>query len=142
MSDVDTNRRLAKQIVDRSTMARGVIVLDETVAGLAAALREANIKVVEIPAGMTDAVIRQNYLFHRIVVTRNTKAFLDEAPIHEFGIVSLEGLNLIDAHLSFADNRTARLISHEISALGLWSKGARFLLELRDDGQHRLSFLE
>ena len=113
-----------KQIVDRSTMARGVIVLDETVAGLAAALREANIKVVEIPAGMTDAVIRQNYLHHRIVVTRNTKTFLDEAPIHEYGIVSLEGLSLIDEHLSFADNRTARLISHEISAFGLWSKGA------------------
>jgi len=123
-------------------MARGVIVLDETVTGLATALREANLKVVEISAGMTDAVIRQNYLVHRIVVTRSTKAFLDEAPIHEYGIVSLEGLSSIDAHLSFADNRTARLISHEISALRLWSKGARFLLELRDDGQHRLSFLE
>jgi hypothetical protein len=141
MSDVDANKRLAKQIVDRSRMARVVIVLDDTVAGLASALQEANIKVVEIPAG-TDALIRKNYLYHRIVVTRNTKDFVEEAPIHEYGIVSLEGLKFIDPDPSFVKNQTARLISRAISEYHLWSKGARFLLELRDDGKHRLSFLE
>jgi hypothetical protein len=123
-------------------MARGVIVLDESVAGLAPALREANIKVVELPAGTADAVIRQNYLFHRILVTRNAEDFVEEAPIHEYGIISLEKLKCIDSSPSFATNETARLISHEISAYGLWTKGATFLLVLRDDGKHELTPLQ
>jgi hypothetical protein len=135
-------KRLAQQIVDRSAMARGVVVLDETVAGLASALREANIKVVELPAGTADAVMRQAYLFHRILVTSNTKEFLEEAPIHEYGIVSLEKLTFIDPSPSFATNITAQMISQAISAYGLWTKGAKFLLELRDDGQHELTPLE
>jgi hypothetical protein len=135
-------RRLVRQLVDRSAMARGVIVLDADLTGLTPALREANIKVVEIPPGTKDTLVVRNYLFHRVVVTRNTKDFLEDAPIHEYGIISLEGLTFIDMSPSFAENRTARLISQEISKKKLWSKGARFLLELRDDGKHRLSFLE
>jgi hypothetical protein len=135
-------KRLAREFVGRSAMARGVIVFDENLAGLASALREANIKVVEIPAGTTDALIIQNYLFHRILVTKNTKDFLEQAPIHEYGIISLEGLSFVDASPSFAENKTARLISQAISKSKLWSRGAKFLLELRDDGKHRLSSLE
>lgn len=142
MSDSNRTERMAKQIVDRSAMARGVIVLDENVAELAPALREANIRVVEMSAGTADAVIRQNYLFHRILVTRNAKDYLEEAPIHEYGIVSLEKLTFIDPSPSFATNKTARLISQVISAYGLWAKGAKFLLELRDDGKHELTSLE
>lgn len=123
-------------------MARGVIVLDENVAVLAAALREANIKVVEIPAGTEDTLIIQNFLFHRILVTRNTRDFLEEAPIHEYGIISLEKLSFIDSSPAFSTNKTARLISQAISGYGLWAKGAKFLLELRDDGNHVLTSLE
>ena len=95
-------QQMARQIVDRAAMARGVIVLDSNVVGLAAALREANIKVVEIPAGTPEAVVRHGYLPHRILVTSNAKDFLDDAPIHEFGIVSLEKLKSIDTSPSFA----------------------------------------
>jgi hypothetical protein len=123
-------------------MARGVIVLDSNVVGLAAALREANIKVVEIPAGTPEAVVRHGYLPHRILVTSNAKDFLDDAPIHEFGVVSLEKLKSIDTSPSFANNATAQLISRGISGYGLWSRGAKFLLELRDDGNHVLTPLE
>jgi hypothetical protein len=126
----------------RAALARGVIVLDESVIGLASALREANIKVVEIPVGMTDVLIRQNYLYHRILVTTNTKDFVEEAPVHEFGIVSLENVKSIDPDPSFATNQTARLISRAISEHHLWSRGAKFLLELRDDGKHRFTLLE
>jgi hypothetical protein len=138
----DRTRRLARQITNRAAMARGVIVLDEGLAGLAPALREANIKVVEIPSGTEDEVIIQSYLPHRILVTRNKKPFLEHAPICEFGVVSLEKLSSIDPSTSFADNKTAKLISREISRNELWSKGAKFLLELRDSGRHRLKPLE
>lgn len=127
-----------KQIVNRSAMARGVLVLDENVLGLAPALMEANIKVVKIPAGVKDAEIIQNYLYHRIIVTKNAKDFLEEAPVHEFGIISLEGLKFLDSSPSFSVNKTARLISQAISEYGLWTKGAKFLLELREDGKHVL----
>jgi hypothetical protein len=135
-------RRLARQITNRAAMARGVIVLDEGLAGLAPALREANIKVVEIPPGTEDEVITQSYLPHRILVTKNRKPFLIWAPICEFGVVSLERLSVIDPSPCFAENKTAKLISEEISTNGLWQKGAMFLLELRDDGKHRLKPLE
>jgi len=135
-------QRLARQIVDRAAMARGVIVLDSNVVGLAAALREANIKVVEIPAEISEAVVRHGWLPHRILVTHDAKDFLNDAPIDEFGIVSLEKLKSIDTSPSFADNLTAQLISRGISGYGLWSRGAKFLLELRDDGNHVLTPLE
>ncbi len=70
------------------------------------------------------------------------KEFVEEAPIHEYGIVSLEALSVIDMIPSFAANPTARLISQGISTYRLWSKGAKFLLALRDDGKHVLSVLE
>jgi hypothetical protein len=142
MPDSDRAKRVAKQIVDCRAMARGVIVLGKDAAALAPALREANIKVVEIPAGTADSAIMQDYLPHRILVTRNAKGFMEWAPIHEYGIVSLEKLTSINPSPSFAANKTARLISQGISAYGLWAKGATFLLELRDDGEHELALLE
>jgi hypothetical protein len=135
-------KRLAKQIVDRAHRRRGCIVLDEGVAALASALWEANILVVELPAGMLDFRKQGLYLSDRILVTARPGVFIEEAPIHEYGIVSLEKLTSIDVSPSFADNTTARLISQAISAYGLWTKGAKFLLELRDNGRHVLNQLE
>lgn len=133
---------LEERIVARSTLARGVIVLDSSVAVLASALSEANIKVVELPENASDRVSRKNYLTHRILVTRSPENFLEEAPIYEYGIVSLEKLGRIDANPSFASNQTARLISQALNSNRLWTKGAKFLLELRDDGEHELTPLE
>ena len=45
MTTEDERRRLAEQIADRSAKARGVIVSDGNLAGLAAALREPNLTV-------------------------------------------------------------------------------------------------
>jgi hypothetical protein len=133
---------LAQEIVARSTMARGVVVLDESVTGLAPALREANIMVIEVPAGTEEDEIKRLYLPHRIFVTRNPRAFREDAPIHEYGIVSLAKLKSVDVDRSYTRNRTARLISKSLSAYGLWAKGAKFLLELRDDGKRKLKKLE
>jgi hypothetical protein len=133
---------LAQEIVARSTMARGVVVLDQGVSGLASALREANILVVEVPEGMDREEIKALYLPHRILVTKNPRAFLEHALIHEYGIVSLAKLKSIDPDPSYTRNRTARRISKSLSAYGLWAKGAKFLLELRNNKKPKLKELE
>jgi hypothetical protein len=135
-------KMLAQEIGARSAMARGVVVLDASVTGLAPALREANILVVAVPAGTEKEEIKSLYLPHRILLTGNPRAFLEDAPIYEYGIVSLAKLKSIDADRSYTRNRTARLVSKSLSTYGLWAKGAKFLLELRDDGRHRLKKLE
>jgi len=132
---------IAKQIVARRTMARGVVVLDENLFGLETALRAANIKVVVPASGMKDEKIEDDLLFHRIVITRNPAEFVDDAPLFEYGIVALDQLALVDCSPEYRENKTAQMISKALSQYGLWVKGAKFLLVLRDDGNHELSEL-
>lgn len=135
-------RSASKEIRDHSKLSRGVIVLDHDAAVLAPALRQANIIVFEYPAEAPTFDTLRDYLSHRIVVTRNPQAFVEEAPIHEYGIVSLQKLASIDPSPAFATNKTARLISRTLSRYRLWTKGAKFLLELQEDGDHNLVALE
>jgi hypothetical protein len=141
--DFDEQRRLrvARQIIDRRAMARGVVVLDENVFGLESALRGANILVVKLPLGLADDRIKKQLLSHRIVITKNPSAFVEDASVYEYGVVALDKLDSIDSAPDYAKNRTAQLISKALSGYGLWAKGAKFLLELHDDGNHVLEEL-
>jgi hypothetical protein len=138
----ERRQRIAHQIVQRSAMARGVLVVDEDVQALASALRGANIKVVVPPSGMKDEKIKEELLYHRIIVTRNSADFIHDAPIHEYGVISLANLSFVDSNPEYAKNKTAQMISKALSDYSLWSKGAKFLLELSDDGNHGLRELE
>jgi hypothetical protein len=82
------------------------------------------------------------YQPHRILVTKNPCAFLEDAPIQEYGIVSLAKLKSIDTDPYYTRNRTARRISKSLSAYGLWAKGAKFLLELRSNKKPKLKELD
>jgi hypothetical protein len=62
--------------------------------GLKEALKGANFRVISVPKG--------TFLGHRILVTKNTKDFIDFAPVYDFGIISLEGLNFIDREREYS----------------------------------------
>lgn len=132
----------ADHIRARRQLARGVVVLDAGLDGLKSALREANILVVECPEAVADDKQRETLLSHRILITRRPDEFIDDAPVHEFGIVSVGKLRCIDCHPRYRENQTAKLISRALSRYRLWAKGARFLLELREEGEHRLQPLD
>lgn len=134
----DPISRVAERIISRATLARGVVVLDNGLFGLESALKEANILVVKLHPGISDDAIKEQLLPHRIIVTNNPADFVDDAPVHEFGVIALDQLAFIDSAPSFKENRTVRLLSRAMSQYHLWEKGAKFLLELHEDGKHQL----
>lgn len=119
-------------------MVRGVVVLDKDLWELEPALRDANIMVVRPPAGLDDHELKHDVLSHRNMVTRKPARFIDDAPIHEYGIIALNKIKVIDAAPSYRKNKTVRLISKAMSRYKLWVRGAKFLLEIGEDGEHRL----
>jgi hypothetical protein len=137
----DENSKLAEGILSRKAMARGVVVLDQDLSGLESALREANILVVTPRSELNDGLTKQLLLSHRIVITTKPADFIQDAPVHEYGVVALDRLATVDTNPHFETNKTARLISSALSSLGLWIQGAKFHLELRDDGNHVLKEL-
>jgi hypothetical protein len=135
----DSNTNAAEQIQAKRTMARGVLVLDECLfALLGSALQDANIKVVS-SRGWSEQ--DELLLPHRIMVTNNPAAFVDDAPVYEYGVVAFDKLARVDSAPAYRTNSTAQLLSKAINMYGLWAKGARFLLELRGDGNHVLKEL-
>jgi len=128
--------------LSRSGMARAILVVDENVSALGPALRDANFRVVLPRSGMSDATIREELLAHRILITNNTKDFLDDAPVFEYGIIGLEALPFIDPASTYRDNQTVQLISKAISSYRLISKRTGFILMLRPDGKHTFRALD
>lgn len=75
-------------------------------------------------------------------MTNNTKDFLDDAPLLDYGIIGLESLPFIDSAGEYADNSTAQMISKAISNFDLISKRTGFVLLLKPDGKHVFRKLE
>jgi hypothetical protein len=135
------NSTVAERIVARKAMARGVVVLDKSVRGLESALRDANILVVKPEARQPQEEIKKYLLPHRILVTTAPARFLLDAAVYEYGVLSLGKLKAIDTAPSYGQNKTVQLLSRAMSRYKLWVKGAKFLLELRDNGKHQLQEL-
>ncbi len=118
-------------------MARGTIVLDENVLQLKDALASRNIHVVVPPSGMKDDDITRDLLVGRILVTRNSKDFVDSASSYDVGIIALDELSFIDSESKPGKNKTFNLISKAVIEFDIWSKRHGFILYLQDNGKHR-----
>jgi hypothetical protein len=118
-------RLLAKKIV---AMARGIVVLDENVSGMESELRARNIKVISIPKGTDDEVIKRHYLPGRIIVTANSRHFIDDASSYEYGIIALDKIKFKDPKMM------ALIVSNAFVKKQLWSKAHGFVIELDDQG--------
>ena len=130
------SRYVNKQATEKSGMARATIVVDENVNFLAKALGDANFRVISPPKGMSDFEIKKNLLSHRIIVTKNTKDFLAEAPVLDYGIIGLEAIPFVDTAAEYKDNQTAQMISKAVSEHDLISERKGFVLMLHPNGRH------
>jgi hypothetical protein len=138
--------RLANRVVDRFEqrvgMARATVVVDENVAFLAGPLKaHFNFRTVVPQPGMDDETIKNDLLGHRILITKNSKDFRNDAPVYDYGIIALEKLPFIDPS-SAAKNATCKMISDAVVKYNLISRGSHFILTLKPDGKHLLETLE
>jgi hypothetical protein len=117
-------------------MARGLLVVDESLSQLVAPLTELGIRVIEPLRGESDQDIAQRLLPGRIFLTRNIKDFARYAYGMEFGIISLDGLDFVDPQPDESKNLTVKIILNALLTYELWSKRNGFILELKDDGNH------
>ena len=72
---------------------------------------------------MKDEKIKEELLYHRIIVTRNSADFIQDAPVHEYGVISLAHLSFVDPNPDYAKNKTAQMISKALSDYSLCRRG-------------------
>lgn len=132
-------RQLIRYLADRGIrtgMARGFLIIDENVDSLAPSLKEANFHVRVPKKTMSDDEIKEDLLGNRVLVTKNTKDFIDDAPVYDYGIIALEGLKFIDPSPTYKTNTTARIISQAYRDFELHAERSGFVLYLKEDGKH------
>lgn len=108
-------------------MSRGIVVLDENLLSLETHLQKRNMRVIKPIAGMTDDTIAEALASGRVLITNNSKDFLQLAIDFEFGIIATEKGPADDASL-------AKAISSAITAHSLWAKKGAFVTTLKKDG--------
>ena len=126
---------------DKTWMARAVLVLDQGLDFLSPALKEASFIVVMADDGLADHESKQALLGQRIVVTQRTQDMIDDAPVHEYGIIGLDALPVVDRHPTYEANATVRMISRAITDFDLTAERSAFLVLLMPDGGHRFKRL-
>jgi hypothetical protein len=115
-------------------MARGVLVLDGSLASLAPRLTSKNFQVITLPAGVRDAERKALFLSHRTLVTKTPQEFEYDVPVLEYSLIDASGVTVDDATL-------ADMISLAWTRFRLKSEGW-FILRLRQDCDHRIQFPE
>ncbi len=123
---------------------RGVLVLDGTTAFLEAALTEANFRVVLPPREMSlgDFETRALLLTGRILVTRTTTPYLEDAPVLDFSIIGVDALPVLTTTDTYVGNPTATLISKAVTRHHLVSTSPAWVIMLVEDGEHAFERLE
>lgn len=122
-------------IPDHIAMARGTIVLDENLFELRSALQDLNLVVIVPEKGTPDSKIIDSLLSGRILITKNSKDFVNWASSFNFGIIALDHLNFIDAEPRGSKNQTAKRISEVLISHRLWSKRHGFILNILNVGE-------
>lgn len=116
-------------------MSRGVVVLDENLYSLYDDLKKRNMRVIKAP--VHDADIAEQTVSGRILITNNSKDFVELAPEFEFGIIATEDV----PNSKEAPDLLGRMISKALSDFDLWPKREAFILYLKKDGKHELKML-
>jgi hypothetical protein len=116
-------------------MARGILVLDGSVASLEPHLRRKNFRIITLPVGVVDAEHKALFLPHRTLVTKTPQEFEDDVPVLEYSIIDATGVMTSD------DGLMADVISRAWTKFQLKTEGW-FILRLRQDGDHEIQFPE
>lgn len=120
--------KTVQNVIEKFSMARGIVVLDENTNSISDALRDKNLRVLNVMPGMDDELIKQTVLSGRIFITNNSIDFVYDAKKLEYGIISTE--NIADKD----PKRLAQLISQAIIEHSLWAKKHGFIVRLSESG--------
>jgi hypothetical protein len=115
-------------------MARGVLVLDSSLASLEFHLRRKNYHIINLPAGVMDAEHKAVFLSHRTLITKTPEEFKYDVPILEYSVIDASDVTVDEAAL-------ADIISRTWTRNRLRSEGW-FILHLRQDDHHKIEFPE
>ena len=124
---------------ERLSAARGYVVLDEDLAFLEQPLRNQNFMVTTLPSGMLHEDVLK-LLSNRVFITKNFEPFEYDAPVHDFGLISVRSLRLLEP--AQEDSPTAKVISRAWKDFSLTSERFRYLLRLQPSGEHVFERLE
>jgi hypothetical protein len=118
----------------RRKKARGVLVLDVSLASLEPHLRRKNYHIINLPAEAMDAERKALFLSHRTLITKVPEEFKYDVPVLEYSVIDASGVSVDDAIL-------ASIISLAWTRFRLKSEGW-FILRLRQSGDHEIQFPE
>ena len=108
-----------------TAMSRGLVVVDENLLDLRNELLTRNIRALTLPQQSSDDLVAA-FASHRILITKNTKDFLQLAVEHEIGLISVEGVARDTKNL-------ANAISKALREHSLWSTPKPFLFHLSNN---------
>jgi hypothetical protein len=115
-------------------MARGVLVLDSSLAGLEPHLKRKNYRIVKLPVGTIDAERKALVLTERTLVTKTPQAYEDDVPVLEYSVIDASRVTSDDVTL-------ADIISRAWTRYRLRSEGW-FILRVRENSDHKIEFPE
>lgn len=117
-------------------MSRGAIVLDENLWGeLEFEIASRHIKVFKPYAGQSDESMAA-ILYNKILVTDNSKDFIENITSWEFGIIATENIKFKDS------KKLANLISKAIIKHSLWSKRSGFIVTLYNTKDSTIKYIK
>jgi hypothetical protein len=109
------------------------IFLDENLASLHSALKDMGFRLFPIAKGTKDDEIKE-LIEQIIIVTRNSKDFIDDAIIYDYDVVGVEGIKFIDSEPT-KKNLTAKKIASAIITSQISKLVGNFYMEIKDDGK-------
>ena len=134
LTRINAETTMKASFLRKRKMARGVLVLDGSVASLEPHLQRKNFHVLRLPAGTMDAERKAVFLSYRTLITNAPEEFRYDVPVLEYSVIDTSSVNSDYATL-------ANIISLAWTRFRLRSEGW-FILRLRQDGHHRIEFPE
>jgi uncharacterized protein YdhG (YjbR/CyaY superfamily) len=127
---LDYNMKTQISTEAASTMSRGVLVVDENEYSLQIPLINKNFRVLIPRTGASDAEIKETLLPKRVLITRNSKDFIEDAYSYEYGIIATDKIRNLEPQ------ELAKIISRAWIDFKLKSKRHGFILLLQNNGKH------
>jgi hypothetical protein len=115
------------------------ILLDENLSVLEAALEDDGFKVVLLPQGLSDEVLKRKAKGWAIL-TQNSKDFVDDAVRYDDDVIAVEDIRFVD-HKQDRTNETVRKISAAVRRSKIATTKGNFALRVRDNGTFHLEQL-
>jgi len=131
-----TDDPIVDDVVEMSKQGYFTILLDEQLTALEAALEDDGFKVITLPAGTSDEVLKAKAKGWAIL-TQNSKDFTDDAVRFDYDVIAVENIRYIDAKKDRTNN-TVRKISDAVRRSRIAVTKGNFCLKVRDDGSFHL----